>query len=363
MKDVFVTGATGMLGSWLLHPLVADNQFGKVYVMARSSPGHSARKRVLRSLDAHANGTISRQAKRKIEVVEWDLSESSSGFSSRASMLFSKKQISDVFHTGALTDLEAPLSVLRRINVEGTRNLMEAALVAQRAGQPIRFHHISTLAVAGDFVGTFRESQLNSGQKFNNAYEQSKFESELVATAYRKKGLNVNVYRPSILTGDSRTGITINFKMFYQPLHFLAHELFRELPMTVSCTHSLVPVDLTAEAIYLLSKNNHVVNRTWHFVNPHRISLGDFVDIASKVLGFRKPRLIPLGAFPKEKLTPLQWRLVRPYVPYFNYKVRFEAERTNQTLHSLGLRWPEINFQFLGRLLRYCVRCGFISTK
>ena len=55
------------------------------------------------------------------------------------------------------------------------------------------------------------------GQDFRNPYEQSKFEAELLVRE-RSRSLPIQVVRPSIVVGDSRTGLTPAFNVLYWPL-------------------------------------------------------------------------------------------------------------------------------------------------
>jgi len=242
--------------------------------------------------------------------------------------------------------------------------MLELARQRTQGGNvPLRVHHISTGAVAGTMEGWFDEDQFDCGQHFHNSYEQTKFEAEQLVREYREQNVNVHIYRPGIITGDSRYGMTTNFKMMYQPLHFIALGLFRELPGNAQSLHSLVPVDKVAEAICLLAGASRGVNSTWHIVSSYEVDLGEFIDTASQVFRCLRPKLIPLEHFPRRRLSQLQWSLVEPFVPYLNYRVRFKADRTNDVLRSFGFLWPRMDRAMLTKLFQYCIRCGYIRLR
>jgi len=224
-------------------------------------------------------------------------------------------------------------------------------------------HQISTVGIAGTLQGWFSENDFDKGQGFHNPYERTKFEAEKIVTGYRSQGLSATIYRPAVITGDSRLGATTNFKMFYQPLHFLALGLFKKFPAEAECLHSLVPVDKVAYAIALLSGLPEPPCNAWHLVNPNETSVGDFFEVASRVFGFKKPALIPFESFPRTGLSPVQWNLIKPFVPYFNYHVRFRATETNNMLRLFGFSWPEAGRPMLAKLFHYCIQCGYIRPK
>src|SRR5262249_61233896 len=57
----------------------------------------------------------------------------------------------------------------------------------------------------GDRKGTFYEDDLETGQRFRNAYERTKYEAERMVRAAMRQ-LPITVVRPSIIVGDSKTG-------------------------------------------------------------------------------------------------------------------------------------------------------------
>lgn len=356
-EAIFLTGGTGFLGSYLLRILLQQKE-KLVISLSRGSTRKEAKERIYKAISLRQNQINSYN----IKIVLGDIRQKNLGLSYSIYNNIAK-QTTVIYHTAALCDFGASLSLARQVNVRGTENVLKFALQCKKNKGFKGVHYISTVAVAGSKKGIFKEKDLEVGQGFNNAYEQSKFEAEQLVVRYREKGLPITVYRPSIITGHSKTGYTSNFRVFYQPLHIFSLELFDEIPADKNSLHYLTPVDTTAESIHLLSTQIHSNNQTYHVFNPHGITFGSFLDVASKYFNFHKPKMIPFEDFPKEKLTPIQWALIEPYVPYFNYKIKFHSKKTNSVLNKTSFNWPEVDGHFLKRLFKFCLISGFLKRK
>ena len=110
------------------------------------------------------------------------------------------REAGDFFHLAALYDLAAPPEAIRAASVEGTRNALElAGAIGARC-----FHHVSSVAVAGDHRGVYAEDDLDVGQGFPTPYQRAKFDAELAVRG--QSALPWRIYRPSVIVGDSRSG-------------------------------------------------------------------------------------------------------------------------------------------------------------
>src|ERR1700756_1643795 len=108
-------------------------------------------------------------------------------------------QVDHLVHCAAIYDIPADEAEQRAANVEGTRAVIE---LAQRLNAT--FHHVSSIAVAGDFAGEYTEDDFDVGQQLPTPYHQTKFEAELLVRS--APGLRYRIYRPAVVVGDSRTG-------------------------------------------------------------------------------------------------------------------------------------------------------------
>jgi len=74
-----------------------------------------------------------------------------------------------------------------------------------------KIHHISTAYVYGNYTGVFTENDLDVGQKLIRPTRLQNI-AELMVNEFRGRGLWINVYRPSIVIGESSTGKTFQLK-------------------------------------------------------------------------------------------------------------------------------------------------------
>ena len=112
-----------------------------------------------------------------------------------------------IFHIASLYDYFAPLEALRKINVEGIRNLLEVTLQTQDLTH-LRFIHWSTCGVYGE--PKYQKDKkgypipADETTSFNppNNYSISKLEQEMVIKDYAKKTqLKTTIIRPAPIMG------------------------------------------------------------------------------------------------------------------------------------------------------------------
>ncbi|WP_306920959.1 SDR family oxidoreductase [Streptomyces luteogriseus] len=106
-----------------------------------------------------------------------------------------------IWHCAGNINLDDDLGYLRRTNTEGTRRVLE--LAAAGARRPL-FLHIGTAFVGGARrEGVIYEDELDDRHGFENCYEQSKYEAEVLVRDWSKHhGRPVVVMRPSVLVTD-----------------------------------------------------------------------------------------------------------------------------------------------------------------
>lgn len=195
---VALTGATGFLGLRLLRRLLDTHR--SVTILAHTGSGNALH-RISRFFELTGSpAEFTAGLPDRLRVVETDLALPRLGLSGRTFQKLADG-LGAIWHSAGSINLEGELPELRRTNVEGTRHVLELAAAGRQ--RPV-VHHVSTAFVAGARRdGVAYEDELGDACGFENAYERSKYEAELLVHAWsREHGRPVLVLRPSILVTD-----------------------------------------------------------------------------------------------------------------------------------------------------------------
>ena len=208
LKDiVFFTGATGFVGTQIVRRLIKKTDTC-IIVLVRGKSFEDAYKHLSRAwwewpelmeeigelnkfdLDNYRNN--------KINLIDGDSSKENLGLENSIynSLV---NNITHIIHSAADIRLNAPLEILRKINVNGTENLLELASDAHKNHGICRFSYLSTAYVAGGRTGNISEDSLTNKCGFLSNYERSKYEGELKV---KQSGLPISIFRPGMVVGD-----------------------------------------------------------------------------------------------------------------------------------------------------------------
>jgi thioester reductase-like protein len=188
MTSYLVTGATGLIGRAVTARLLARTGTARVHAVVRASA-------VPRLEQAAASWTGSAA----LTALVGDITAERCGVGDERIAALAG-HVDHVVHLAALYDITAGEEASSTANVAGTENVLELAAAAA-AGC---LHHVSSIAVAGDFRGTFTEDHFDEGQAFPSPYHRTKFAAERAVREQRD--VPWRVYRPGVVVGDSTTG-------------------------------------------------------------------------------------------------------------------------------------------------------------
>jgi len=333
-----------------------------IYALVRARDERHAANRIRQTLHrlfgpGHPHGG-------RVVAVPGDLSRAGLGLASRSRVELSER-VSEVVHGGADVSFEIGLQEARSVNVQGTQRMLELAEGADARGGLRRFTYISTAYVAGDHAGCFSEDDLDVGQRFHNAYENSKFEAELLV-AGRSGRLPITVARPSIVVGERGSGWTTSFNVLYWPLRAFARGTYLAVPGRASAPVDVVPVDYVTDAIFALSQMPEAQGATFHLTaGRHVCSVGELVELASSFFGRPPPRMIDPSLYHRV-VHPLLLRSSRDarfrralerskvFFPYFAATARYDDRRTRAALHGSGIEACPLG-EYFERLVQFAL--------
>ncbi len=279
MGIAVVFGAAGFLGSHVVEALVKDG----TRVRAVDRPG--ADLSAARALGAEA---VHADLARPVEAALLDGAEEAYNF------------------TG-MFDLGARPEVLRRANVEVTRNLCAAL---PRSGVK-SFVHASTVAV----YGSIRNPPATEAHPLRprNPYERSKAEAEeAVWRARHEGGLPVRVLRPGFVYGPrSRYGQA----MFLAAYVLLKADGKRAILLKGGTRGHHIHAEDVARAALTVARSESAEGRAFHVADDRPTTIGETLEAVAEAAGVGKgPRIPVSGLLVRAGLRvgrPVEWRLNR----------------------------------------------------
>ena len=360
---VFVTGATGFLGRYLVGSLLEQDE--DVVLLVRGADRAHAEQRARESLAWFDRGYDALVGGR-VQVCAGELDRPGLGLSAEDRALVLER-CDSFLHCGASVRFDLPIERARAVNVEGTRGVLELAAERQRRGALRRVDHVSTCYVAGRRTDRVAEDDLDPAPGHRNSYEQTKFEAELLVREASRE-LPIATHRPSIVVGESDFGRTSSFNTLYWPIRVYASGYWRTLPGRRDAPLDIVPIDFVRDAILALRRRDDTIGGTFHLAAgaDDAITIGQGAAIVERFFPHRKgvryvdPSWWMRTVHPALKAVAFGrgfrrfLRITDAYAPYFMANPRFDTTRTAALLAEEGLAAPSIESYF-ERLLRYAV--------
>ncbi|MDO4582489.1 MAG: SDR family oxidoreductase [Planctomycetia bacterium] len=363
MKYLALTGATGLLGSYLLKELLQRDI--PVLALVRASRRESPRQRMEGILRRFEN-RLGRPLPRPV-VMEMDLHKPFSGLE-ESQRQWIRQHVDTVLHNAAsLVFRRDEQNEPYRSNVEGTRHVLDWC----REAGIRRFFYVSTAYVCGLREGKIAETELDEGQTWGNDYEKSKVEAEkLVRQASFEEGLTV--FRPAIIVGDRWDGYTPTFHGFYTPLKILlpflepgkidllqGRMLASLLGFNPEDGKNFVPVDWVAKVMVQVLQNRAWHGKTYHLTAAERVSIAEMCQVFYEgIQRFSRP------STQTGKTLRTDWEtLWRIFVQQMDvYRTYWRNDPEFDMTHTLSIARtfppPRMTREILLRLVRYAIRSG-----
>lgn len=279
--DILFTGATGFLGPFLLTNLLAQTSY-TVHALVRATDAGHGLDRIIASLRRSQlwSPELDAEVRSRVKVVCGNLAEPNLGIGEAAYQQLADS-IDMIVHNGALVDYVRTYDGLRPANVLGTRDLLKLAMTTHRK----TFHLVSSTFIYGwstlPVVGEWDANTEMKGLDFG--YSQTKWVAEQLTLAAQSKGLDVRIYRPSLISPTSagfgsQEDILVRLTAFMIQ-HGIAVNALNQI--------SLLPADLIGEHIVAMMGLPAEAGTVFNMTADDYYNLTDVTRILSERYGYQ----------------------------------------------------------------------------
>lgn len=259
-KNVFITGATGFLGKFLVEKLLFSTEVKSVYVLLRSKRGKTPQDRLNEfKADKIFSFRLNGDQLSKVQVVSGDISLPGLGLSDEDKLTL-KSKVNIIFHSAASVRFDDPITQAVQMNVIATLEMLK---LAETIHDLQSFVHVSTAFVnchdsrldekpvecIYDPFEVMQNPQLIQNlHPYPNSYTLTKSLAEKLVDKYSANcNLPIAIARPAIVMGavnEPLANYCDNFKQAPSALISIrVSGLLRVLPASGDKDAPIMPVD------------------------------------------------------------------------------------------------------------------------
>jgi amino acid adenylation domain-containing protein/thioester reductase-like protein len=363
-KSIFLTGATGFLGAFLLSELLQQTE-AEIYCLVRVNNLITGKQKIKQSL---ANYLLWQDTfSSRIIPVIGDLSQPFLGLSD-AKFQSLAESIDLIYHNGAWVHHAMPYSTLKAANVLGTKEVLR--LASTEKIKPV--HYISTISVFSGVNNSNNQlisetSKIDDFDAPEGGYVQTKWVADKLVNLARDRGLPVTIYRPGGISGDSKTGV-------FNPNDFLYRLLIGCIELGAipkgDVLDSLLPVDYISRAIVKISLQPQSLGKAFHLVNRDHLNINILTNLI-RSFGYELKELSQeqwqakitdiAENQPEHPLYPLISLLFSSGDSENTASLQFDCQNTLQALANTEISCPPMDEKLLRTYLSYLSQNGFLK--
>lgn len=294
---IFLTGATGFVGIFLLDTLVQRPDVHQVACLVRAQDETTALRRLQMTGEKYGLSLDLR----KVIAVPGDFALVKLGLDTKEYDHWAS-WASVIFHLGAKVSYVAPYSSHREANVMGTLVMLEFANHQRLKAM----HYSSTIAVYGPTGCVTGATKLPENERpaphlaalqYDTGYSQSQYVAEAIIWSAIDKGFPVTIYRPGFVLGHSKSG-NCNPDDFVSRL-FNSCMSMGVFPLLPNQRKEFIPVNFVVDAMLHISTSQDNLGQAYNLIQPDLANAID-IDTSFKIL----QRIAP---YPLRGVSYIEW--------------------------------------------------------
>jgi thioester reductase-like protein len=270
---VFLTGATGYLGSFLLTELLRLTD-ARIYCLVRGGSVDEGRRRLEGELVRRFPETIGKLS--RIVPISGDLAKPMLGLSAE-DFHYLSRQVDAIYHSAAVVNFLESYEALKPVNVLPAEAILRLASTVRLKA----VHFVSSFSVfmSPHYVNAAFVPEQDGPEHWNglpNGYARSKWVADRLMHQAMSRRIPVCIYRPGFISGDSRTG---ECKLEDLPQRLIkACIQLGAAPQLANASLDMTPVDFVGSALVHLSLRSDSPGKAFNLVNPAPIAWDRLVE-------------------------------------------------------------------------------------
>ncbi len=351
---IFLTGATGYLGSYLVAGLLKEHR-DALNVLVRAKSDEEARARLWQSLQLHFEfPEFLEYLNSRVRIFRGELTSECFGLSDDEYHVLVDTTHS-LIHCAASLNRKSEKQCLN-VNLRGGLEVIQLARRAQNRNGLLRYSHVSTVAVAGKRQNEVvtEDAAIDWARSDYDPYARTKKFGEhmlrqLLADVPR------TIFRPAIVMGDSRRPETSQFDMV-QAFDVLAR--LPVLPLRPEDRIDIVPANYVGRAIVTIHQKEQPAHDIYHLSSgTGSQTYREITDALAAAGGWRRPTFLP--SFGKPFSGTVDWlanrggaiahgaSLLKVFWPYLEWNTVFDNSRVVAELGEPPAKFSTYAFPLL----------------
>lgn len=366
MNTVLLTGATGYLGSHVLHELLVRTN-AHIYCLIRQNSQATLDAKLKESMQFYFDEEIVAMMDKRVTVIQGDLGKHALNLSPEDKHTL-REEIDAIIHCGADVRHFGAASHFHDVNIEGTRYLLE--LAKQKAG--VHFHHVSTIGIPEELATSqWMDNQMHGDFDYDvtleNVYNQSKLVAENIVRKAAEDQIPISIYRVGNLTCHSETGKfqrNIDDNAFYRMIKsMLCLGKTPEANWHVDFT----PINYASQALVVLARQPKSNGHIFHLCNPVPLTYLNFIEDV-KAFGYEL-EIVTADEYEDWLLNGEHPDDLQEYLSLAIAQLEgdgasdsafiFNSNKTQEFLANTGVTCTEPDPNFIKTMIKYGIQMGY----